>query len=147
MVRGLRMAVTAVALMYQCAETTRIARGRGTASRNARHAGVWRLWSRAFKGLPWPRKAAGIRVVVGTRGDCALRWRPPSPVQLLEDHVADGGQLVQLPLVEGVDDERAHGLDVARGGRGQLGEPLVGHPGQRGAPVVGARLPAQPPPP
>ena len=34
------MAVTAVALMYQCAETTRIARGVGTAAPNARHASV-----------------------------------------------------------------------------------------------------------
>ena len=34
------MAVTAVALMYQCADTTRIARGRGTDCPNARHARV-----------------------------------------------------------------------------------------------------------
>jgi hypothetical protein len=34
------MVVTAVALMYQCAETTRIARGRGTDSPNARQAWV-----------------------------------------------------------------------------------------------------------
>ena len=40
MVRGRGMAVTAVALMYQCALTTRIARGRGTASPNACHAVV-----------------------------------------------------------------------------------------------------------
>ena len=39
-VRGRCMAVTAVALMYQCAETTRIARGFGTACPNARHARV-----------------------------------------------------------------------------------------------------------
>jgi hypothetical protein len=35
MVRGRGMAVTAVALMYQWALTTRIARGRGTASPKA----------------------------------------------------------------------------------------------------------------
>ena len=40
MVRGRGIAVTAVALMYQCALTTRIARGRGTAAPNARHAAV-----------------------------------------------------------------------------------------------------------
>ena len=34
------IAVTAVALMYQCAETTRIARGRGTVAPNVRHASV-----------------------------------------------------------------------------------------------------------
>ena len=34
------MAVTAVALMYQCAEVTRTARGRGTVSPRARHAVV-----------------------------------------------------------------------------------------------------------
>ena len=40
MVRGLGMAVTAVALMYQCALTTRMARGRGTASPKAFQAAV-----------------------------------------------------------------------------------------------------------
>src|SRR3954452_8056322 len=62
MVRGRGMAVTAVALMYQWADTTRIARGRGTAAPKARQAWVYRLSSRAFIGLPWPRKAAGITV-------------------------------------------------------------------------------------
>ena len=40
MVRGSGMAVTAVACTYQCADTTRIARGRGTAWPNARQASV-----------------------------------------------------------------------------------------------------------
>ena len=40
MVRGRGIAVTAVALMYQCALTTRMARGRGTDCPNARHAAV-----------------------------------------------------------------------------------------------------------
>ncbi len=44
MVRGTAIAVTAVALMYQCALTTRIARGRPADSctdrPNARHAEV-----------------------------------------------------------------------------------------------------------
>src|SRR3954463_3116398 len=62
MVRGRGMAVTAVALMYQWADTTRIARGRGTAAPKARQAWVYRLSSSAFIGLPWPRKAAGITV-------------------------------------------------------------------------------------
>ncbi len=60
MVRGLAIAVTAVALTYQCAETIRIARGRGTEAPNDRHASVKRLRSSAFIGLPWPRKAAGM---------------------------------------------------------------------------------------
>src|SRR5450759_1263663 len=64
MVRGRGIAVTAVALMYQCAETTRIACGRGTAWPNALHAEVYRLVSSAFIGLPWPKKAAGM-VAVG----------------------------------------------------------------------------------
>ena len=46
------MPVTAVALVYQCAEITRIARGFGTAWPNARHASVYRFRSRAFIGLP-----------------------------------------------------------------------------------------------
>ena len=57
------MAVTAVALMYQCADTTRMARGRGTAAPNARHASVYRFVSSAFIGLPCPKNAAGIAVV------------------------------------------------------------------------------------
>src|SRR5690606_6383163 len=64
MVRGRGIAVTAVALTYQCADTTRIARGRGTEAPNVRHASVKRLRSIAFIGLPWPRKAAGIRGMV-----------------------------------------------------------------------------------
>ena len=40
MVRGRAIAVTAVALMYQWADTTRMARGRGTAAPKARHASV-----------------------------------------------------------------------------------------------------------
>jgi hypothetical protein len=38
--------------MYQCAEITRIARGRGTERPNACHASVYRLRSSAFIGLP-----------------------------------------------------------------------------------------------
>src|SRR6185437_15457035 len=60
MVRGRGIAVTAVALIYQCADTTRIARGRGTDSPKARHADVYRLVSNAFMGLPCPMNAAGI---------------------------------------------------------------------------------------
>ena len=56
------IAVTAEALIYQWAEATRIARGRGTLAPKALHASVYRLRSSAFIGLPWPRKAAGMRV-------------------------------------------------------------------------------------
>src|SRR5215213_3132489 len=51
-VRGCGIAVTAVALMYQCADTTRMARGLGTERPNARQAVVYRLVSSAFIGLP-----------------------------------------------------------------------------------------------
>ena len=47
--------------MYQWAEIIRIARGRGTLAPNARQASVYRLRSIAFMGVPWPRKAAGMR--------------------------------------------------------------------------------------
>jgi hypothetical protein len=60
MVRGRGIAVTAVALMYQCALITRMARGRGTARPKARHAAVYRLTSKAFIGFPWPMNAAGM---------------------------------------------------------------------------------------
>jgi hypothetical protein len=64
MVRGRGIAVTAVALTYQCADTTRTARGRGTAWPKARQALVYRLTSSAFMGLPWPKNAAGIVVML-----------------------------------------------------------------------------------
>jgi hypothetical protein len=46
--------------MYQCADTTTMARGRGRLSPRVRHDAVYVLSDRAFIGLPWPRKAAGI---------------------------------------------------------------------------------------
>src|SRR5215207_1085535 len=55
------MAVTALALMYQWAETTRMARGRGMLAPKALQASVYRLWSSAFIGLPWPKNTAGMR--------------------------------------------------------------------------------------
>src|SRR4051812_49971468 len=57
------MAVIAVACTYQCADTTRIARGRGTDCPNARQASVYRFFSRAFIGFPWPKNAAGMTVM------------------------------------------------------------------------------------
>src|SRR3954470_5982731 len=63
MVRGRGMAVIAVACTYQWADTMRIARGRGTAWPNARQASVYRFFSRAFIGLPWPKNAAGMTVI------------------------------------------------------------------------------------
>src|SRR4051812_44622519 len=57
------MAVIAVACTYQCAEITRIARGRGTAAPNARQASVYRFFSSAFIGFPCPKNAAGMTVM------------------------------------------------------------------------------------
>src|SRR3954468_10095847 len=71
MVRGRGIAVTAVALMYQCALITRMARGRGAASPNARQAAVYRFTSRAFIGLPWPKNAAGM-IRPGSSGLCVI---------------------------------------------------------------------------
>src|SRR5206468_6402956 len=42
----------------------RIARGRGTDCPKARQASVYRFFSRAFIGLPWPMNAAGMTVMV-----------------------------------------------------------------------------------
>src|SRR5215471_16852432 len=64
MVRGLAIAVTAVAFTYQCAETTRMARGRGMLLPKLRHAVEYRLISSAFIGLPCPKNTAGIGVGV-----------------------------------------------------------------------------------
>jgi hypothetical protein len=68
------MAVTAVNPTYHCAETTRIARGRGTLAPKARHADVYRFVSSAFIGLPCPRNAAGMRFVVVVPVIDSLRW-------------------------------------------------------------------------
>ena len=61
--RGRGIAVMAVACTNQCAETTRMARGRGTDRPNARQASVYRLRSSAFIGLPWPKNAAGMTLM------------------------------------------------------------------------------------
>src|SRR5678810_1113075 len=60
MVRGRDIAVTAVTFTYQCADTTRIARGLGTLAPKSAHALEKRFRSRAFIGLPCPRNTAGI---------------------------------------------------------------------------------------
>jgi len=60
MVRGRGIAVTAVTFTYQCAETTRIARGRGTLAPKSAQALEKRFRSSAFIGLPCPRNTAGI---------------------------------------------------------------------------------------
>src|SRR3954466_5039712 len=49
--------------MHQCADTPRIARGRGPVATKPRPAVVERLVWSAFIGLPWPKNAAGIAVV------------------------------------------------------------------------------------
>src|SRR5690349_24565186 len=64
MVRGRGMAVTAVALTYQCALMTSTARGLGTASPNA----------------PWPKNAAGMRPLPRAVSDVVM-VPLPSPVR------------------------------------------------------------------
>jgi hypothetical protein len=56
MVRGRATAVTSVAGGYQCAETQRIAFGRGIVSPIVRHPSVYAFDVIAFIGLPWPKK-------------------------------------------------------------------------------------------
>src|SRR3954465_12926319 len=76
------MAVSAVACTYQWAETTRIGGGRGTDRPKARQASVYRLRSRAFIGLPWPKNAAGMTLM-----------EPPPVVPtsvIISPHPADG---------------------------------------------------------
>src|SRR5689334_16618324 len=62
MVRGRPIAVTAVTFTYQCADTTRIARGLGRLAPRLAHALEKRFRSSAFIGLPCPRNTAGIVV-------------------------------------------------------------------------------------
>src|SRR5439155_22120584 len=66
MVRGRAMAVTAVTLVSQWAEMARIALGRGSAAAISPQARlVLSAWI-ATIGLPWPKKATGIRDVIRT---------------------------------------------------------------------------------
>src|SRR5690242_624325 len=74
MVRGRAIAVTAVTVVYQCAETTRMARGLGTPAPNDCHAFEYRFVSSAFIGLPCPRKAAGMSGAVVMTHSC---WHWP----------------------------------------------------------------------
>jgi hypothetical protein len=59
------MAVTAVAPIYQCADTTSSARGRGSWLPSARHPSVNPFRSRVFIGLPWPMNSAADLLMVG----------------------------------------------------------------------------------
>src|SRR2546421_12023991 len=90
--------------MYQCALTTRMARGRGTAWPNARQAWVYRLSSRAFIGLPCPKNAAGI---VRASFMASLPGSPYRPVR--------GGSVAGHAAVDGQGDAG----DVGRGRAGQ----------------------------
>ena len=55
------MAVTEIPGMNQCAEMESIARGRGRLAAMADHALVYAFDSKAFIGLPCPKKIAGMR--------------------------------------------------------------------------------------
>ncbi len=57
--------VTPVCGTYQCAEIDRITLGLGMRSPMRRQASVKRLSSRAFMGLPCPKKIAGNSSVTG----------------------------------------------------------------------------------
>src|SRR5689334_15491219 len=65
MVLGLRMAVTAVPSVYQCADTHRTALGFGMESPSRRQDSVYWLRPRVFMGLPWPKNTAGILDFLG----------------------------------------------------------------------------------
>src|SRR6476646_1502423 len=72
------MPVTAVAPKYQCAETTRIARGRGSLRPRSRQAMVKPLRSSVFIGLPWPMNNAGMRpLVIAAPSNFQQRVGPP----------------------------------------------------------------------
>src|SRR5690606_3849610 len=54
------MAVTAVSVKHQCAETTSSALGRGNFCPSCRQASVYLLWCSVFIGVPWPINNDGI---------------------------------------------------------------------------------------
>src|SRR3954467_12615656 len=91
MVRGRGIAVTAVACTYPCADTTRIARGRGTASPKTRQASVYRFFSSAFIGLPWPKNAAGM-TVLGPPPSAPPPPPPPPPPRAPPPARGGGGE-------------------------------------------------------
>ena len=53
--------VTAVAVVYQCAEITKIAQGRGTDRPNHAIPALYLVNLTPFTGLPRPMKTAGMR--------------------------------------------------------------------------------------
>src|SRR6185369_10775987 len=61
MVLGRSFAVVKVPATYQCAETARMAFGRGSARARSRKPRLQPLSSIAFIGLPWPTKRTGMR--------------------------------------------------------------------------------------
>src|SRR5690349_20201568 len=63
MVRGRCIAVTAVAPMNQCADTTRMPRGRGSNRPSFCQTRVYALLSSVFMGLPCPMKSEGTPVM------------------------------------------------------------------------------------
>ena len=60
MVRGAVVTVTPVSGTYQCAEIDRIALGRLVLLADPPPGAVYVLLRKAFIGLPWPKKIAGI---------------------------------------------------------------------------------------
>src|SRR4051794_11995329 len=70
MVRGSAMAVTADAWTNQCADTARMARGRGSVAASTAQASVHRFRSRVFIGLPCPMNTAGITSPTCTSRSC-----------------------------------------------------------------------------
>jgi len=61
MVFGASVEVTAVPRVSQCADTQRIALGRGSSRPSTRQTRVSGLSSSAFIGLPWPKNTIGMR--------------------------------------------------------------------------------------
>src|SRR5690242_1386289 len=109
--------------MYQCALTTRMARGRGTAWPNARQAWVYRLSSRAFIGLPCPKNAAGIRCASLIAAPPGSRCPSRSDDSSVAGHAAVDGQ--------------GDAADVGRGRAGQEHDDgvdlvLLAHPAEGG---------------
>jgi hypothetical protein len=66
MVRGADMAVTKVPATYQWADIESTALGFGIAAPQALQALVKSLPPRAFIGLPWPKKMAGMGFSIAT---------------------------------------------------------------------------------
>src|ERR1700761_4643446 len=91
------MAVTAVAPMYQWAETTSTARGRARLCPLRRQARVKPFSSSVFIGLTWPMNRAGVRVMGDAFTTEGRGARAQKRCRLVRRHLYPAGEVILNP--------------------------------------------------